>query len=813
MVDRTEVCQTQLGNFRLSPKSYALLMQDFKRIVEESGKGTVPMDSIVKKVLKQRIVDIKTTENAALRTQEAFMRNMKILDQEVFKGNEIEAVRSILEPTVRHKYEGQGSVWTQRRAIANQAQAFVDKEASTHKAGLKRLRSGELDEDIFKFVIDKNVNVSDIAKSIGTAFSKMNNYMLHFKNKVGFETRELQGWLYKQSHNAEKMLEMTEKEWTSLAKRTFDFNKMGLTTQDAIDEYLSKFYLGRVRTLEQLGGTKILNNEFKQLELNRPANLMAEARSVHFNNASEAYEYFKIMNPDKTLYDISMQGIDSESAKIALAEQFGPNYIAGYKALEATAKAAMFRNKGMKGKEIFEKKQRTYEQMFKTLALGDYQGKPNAIAILGDTLRKITNMSRLGYATITTLTDFATTTSMISKVTGESYTSTMVNIIRDTVRNFVSPAHRKELALEMATFAQDVNSATMKTRFGEFGVVKNWFDSFHNTYMRATGLSNQAVSIKLAQAKQLATSLGKYADSSFDKIPHKETLQKFGITANDWDLIRKSTTEFNGQKFISANSILDLGDSVIGLSGKEAMYKRLDLSNKVQQWMEFYPEKGSPTLGLKAFADKNATDKNTMQGQLVRMFTQFKSFSLSVYDTMEAIRWTNAEGKHGNIGLLAGTIAHSSFWGAVVLASKDLAKGHEPFHQYDFDKGPSAYGKLALESMLQAGVGGLWVDFAFADYGKSYVSLPSMVVGPAISGPVSDFAELVSLGMRTDPTKEKDKAKFLRQTFMTLEKNSPSFLLSKTLVNKNLANFAHKYFETQRRPAKDRSFFEFVDPQ
>jgi len=114
---------------------------------------------------------------------------------------------------------------------------------------------------------------------------------------------------------------------------------------------------------------------------------------------------------------------------------------------------------------------------------------------------------------------------------------------------------------------------------------------------------------------------------------------------------------------------------------------------------------------------------------------------------------------------------------------------------------------FARDSFIQSGAGTMFVDFAFADYEKSWVSLPSMVAGPAISGLGNDFASLISLALRTDWTEENERTKYIRKTLVNLEKNSPSLLFTKAALNKNIFDSLHAVMNTGRKPSNRQNFF------
>jgi hypothetical protein len=814
-------CDIQLRQgFMLSQKQYAQIMDDFRQIMEESGRTGKPPTDVVSQVLRKKIVDIKTTRNVALKTQEIFERNANFVDQEAFKGNELDALYVLLEPKVKYKYEGStGSVFTKKKAIADKVQAFIDGEVNKHKGAMKRLVSGEMDRDLFKAVIDEDLTGLDSATvSISKAIRKSNDFLYNLKRMAGFETNYLENYLIKQVHHPSAMFKLGEQQWTKLALNTFDFDKMTFPSLEARDEWLSKFYASRVKEIKQIRGGKVEASSMKRVTANRPANLFASSRSVHFKDGDSAFNYFKSLNKDATLYQTLIHGIDSDSGKIANGEVFGPNYYAGYQSIKAKIKDKMFEARGEEGAKQFAQKERFFDEAFKTLSQNQFQGEMNSISILADSARKITDMSKLPTALPTTITDFAFAGAIVSRMTGKSYARTIFDLSVDTFKNFVSPEVRKSAAARLGYFSNDVNAHTMHTRYGDYGVAKNWLDRTHSFFMRGTGLANQAVSMKLAISKQISMAIADFADHSFDQMPMAESMKRFGIDEKRWNLIRKSVQDAESGsvlggvdtiKVISPQTIMDLDDSLFkNMDEKGIMHEKIRMSNAIQEMVTFFADRGSPTTGMKDYVLKNMFDRNTWQGQLIRSMMQYKSFAISVYDSMDTIRWNNSTGKYGNLQDLALTAVVGSGFGALALASKDILMGYDPTERMKDKKEWDVAGYMG-ETLLQSGVLGILGDVAFSDYGQPYRNLPSTIAGPMISGIGQDSVKLFSEIFHTDWEKAPERQKYLRNALITAEKNAPGLFMTKQLINQNMFNVIHSYLNTNRKPPRRRSFWEY----
>lgn len=572
-------------------------------------------------------------------------------------------------------------------------------------------------------------------------------------------------------------------------------------TPDAIDKYLNTFYTRRVAELSQTRGSKIDTNDFKHIEKNVFADRMGRSRKVHFYTPDDHYNYFKALNPDDTIYRRLVSEIDRDASQLAAMKMFGPNFKMVFNSLIKTAKAEEAA-KGKIPRIKFDREQKFLESTFKGLTQGEFQSKKNWIANYGEVMRGLTNMAKLGNSLVTTVTDFAFSAGVISSMTGRNYFGELGYMMKETFANFISPQHRRAVAAQLSVFSNEVNGATMNTRFGEYGKAYDWFSKSHQFYMRATGLPNQAVSAKLAISKRLASLLSEDSKLKYSQLNNRTALSKFGIREAEWNIMRKA----NEGGIITPDTIMDIPDSFFkGMSNEAIVDLKIELGSKLQQYLTHYSERGSPTSSGFSFALKNYYDRNTYQGQVLQMMMQYKSFSLGAWDTMGTIAYSNNMGGP-NIKALAQTIVAGSALGAVAITARDILSGREPTIFKDNDS--KGWYKFAMESLIQSGSGGLWLDFMFDDYEKSYLNLPSKIAGPVIGGIGTDLTSLIDVATSIDNWDEDGRAKIVRQTFMAIEKNSPSIPFTRAIINRNIFDATHRFLNTGRKP-RERNTFDF----
>ena len=190
----------------------------------------------------------------------------------------------------------------------------------------------------------------------------------------------------------------------------------------------------------------------------------------------------------------------------------------------------------------------------------------------------------------------------------------------------------------------------------------------------------------------------------------------------------------------------------------------------------------------------------------------------AAFDTMGVIS-RSGDTKMDRYKNVANTVFASTILGAVAMSAREILQNKVPevykiMEQTEKsgigDKDNQlAWRKYAIKSFLQGGTGGIYTDFLFDDYSKSYVSLAGKVAGPVIGGMGDDFASLVSGIVYTDWEKDDARKKFYRDTLVALEKNSPTIPFTKAIINQNVFDAIHRFFNTHRKP-KEQSLFDRV---
>ena len=270
-------------------------------------------------------------------------------------------------------------------------------------------------------------------------------------------------------------------------------------------------------------------------------------------------------------------------------------------------------------------------------------------------------------------------------------------------------------------------------------------------------------------AEMYSAHLGAEAKNSWGALNAgtRETLERYGIEADDWELVRKGLIEpeqaaegFAGMRS-RREAALDAADTAepldrryftfealdgvsdrdlfkrAGLTGKEATPEaarrlREDLRVRVQAMVGgVLDDAMTEARARERVAMTRGIKPGTVWGEAVRSFTQFWSFSAAIMGRHVA---PAAKGYAGQapVALLAHLILASTALGYLSLQAKQVAKGRELRPMMDED-GEFQGGKLFLASLLQGGGLGLYGDFFFGEASRNGMPATlSAFAGPAV---------------------------------------------------------------------------------
>lgn len=454
------------------------------------------------------------------------------------------------------------------------------------------------------------------------------------------------------------------------------------------------------------------------------ANQRAEHRVLHFKNGGAWLEYNREFGTSDP-FSAMIGGLHQLAGDVARLRVLGPNPRTG---LNYAAQVAQKLAADTGDATLAERAARAAKTAAAMLAHQDGSANiPHHVGwarFFGGTRSALTSI-QLGSAVISSVTDAATITAAARTIgMGKR------NVMTRSVQMMFSQATR-ETAARMGYVAETLadSGATMARYFGQtFGTgLPERMASFT---LRATGLSFVTDMRKIAFQMEFAGHLADLGNRAFADIDPSTRLmlQRRGITARDWDLIRDPATRFkapNGADFMTPFHWLET----------QTALPRVEAEGLAMRWQMAIQEQvelaiPSASLEGKAFLQGSAPP-GTFMGELARSSTAYKSFTMSIMlgqyrrfaeaDSWGMNRWAYAAKLSGMLLVLGG----------LAIQLKELAKGNDPR--------PMDEGKFWLAALFQGGGLGIFGDFFAAQQSRTGGGL-----GETLAGPVAGFIEDVT---------------------------------------------------------------------
>lgn len=450
-------------------------------------------------------------------------------------------------------------------------------------------------------------------------------------------------------------------------------------------------------------------------------------RELHFASGDAWIEYNKVFGQADP-FTAMLGGLHGLARDVAMMRVLGPNPRAGLEFAIQTAEKRAATTRDAK----LEKRVQAQGKKARTM-LAHVDGSVSvadnvAMAAFFSGTRATLASIQLGSAVLSSVTDAATI-----RVAAAAIGMKPSNVMTRTMALTLSDMTRKQAA-RLGYVAQTLGEAGGGSAryFGElFGTgITQRLSGFT---LRASGLNFITDMRRIAFQMEVSAKLADMADLGFDAIEPRmrAMLEKRGITAADWDLLRDPAvrfTEANGADFISAHWFLEHQTALPRVEA-EGLAMRLQMS--IREELEF----ALPSMSIEGKAlTQGATTAGSIPGELLRSSTSYKGYPLSLM--LSQYRRFMEQPTPLSKGLYAANLAVPLLLlGAVAVQLKEMAKGNDPRPMND--------GKFWMAALMQSGGLGIFGDFFAAETSRAGGGLGATIAGPVI-GLAGDALGLVA---------------------------------------------------------------------
>ena len=804
-------------------------------------KGVVDSDTLNNMSIQAQKISLNAKIAAKIEKRNALInkkRYLKIITELKNSDNPSKTLSGILVGDVRTRLD---SVDAKGHAIMVDSMGTLAVALSEAQV-LDMFRLGDLDEKVYIEMFDGLGSSGDVnARKIAEIIRKHQKNLLDRKNRAGANIGELENYVVRQMHDPLLMMknfkdiEGSKAEWVAFIKpllnkeKTFDGLSDKVTSEKSIDD-LENDFLGEIFTnlvtgnhnksgdLNSIDGKRFMMDGFSG-----PKNLaksMSQSRVLHFKDGMSSYKYSK-QYARMTLSEGVLSGFTHDAQSIALLETFGTNPRSMFdkiiKDIEGTKDINILRK--LRKKSLYDQFAELDGTTRQKGISRNFLGMDVSIAGISAGWRMIQNMSKLGFATISSFSDISTKAAFINANTERGVFSSYGRAFIDVFEGFKNTKQKKELGYLLGVGVDNMLN-DVHARFGANDSGPGKMAKAHQFFFKLNGMQWWNNSQKTGLARMLAADLAVYANRSFDKVPPEtqRLLKLYDIDESDWTVFSQLVDKAqDGRKYVVASKVDELSNDVIDsiIRNKEGT---LDITDKLRQDFRdkfrtkinmYYADSADaaiPTPGARERAIMNqGLPRGTVLGEAIRMIMQLKGFPIT-YITKGLTRQKAHAGYYGVAKMMVG----STVMGYLSICLKDVLRGREPREVFlgngDFNT------KLLQQAFLQGGGAGIYGDFIFNEYNRYGRSFQETLLGPT-AGAVDDVAKIFGKFASGDvPTQKLTKLALENTPYINLfyTKLALDYLFLHDLQELAKPGFLSKM---EHRINKDFEQYFFISPQ
>lgn len=421
--------------------------------------------------------------------------------------------------------------------------------------------------------------------------------------------------------------------------------------------------------------------------------------------------------------------------EIALLEMFGPNPTMGFKTLLTEAQVRQAEGNLGAGRKGSYRAEIIYNELAgkglgppEDKASFDALAKYDLVSRGFKGLRNLIASAKLGMLPFSQINDLATFRMMsISDGLGTGR----------TMRNFLAafnPANAKDrmAARQYGIMAQMMIGDAALRFGGDTGSGQGWTSQLANATVKWSGAQHWTDTGKMGFQISIGQRLAEMSELPFEAVDGKlrQMMERYGITASDWELIRRSETVdlFGYQTMTPLTVAKVLHPKWFEQKKGEALRYETQVKEAALKVGAMMAEEADiailqPGAKEKAIA-AGETPEGTIAGEAMRSLFFFKTFTVAMM-TKALPRIIDARGPGwGKAGALTEFLLANMIAGALTIQLKEIAKGRNPRDSYEPEFWAAAF--------MQAGGLGIFGDLFLSNNNRFGGGLAETLAGPVV---------------------------------------------------------------------------------
>lgn len=513
------------------------------------------------------------------------------------------------------------------------------------------------------------------------------------------------------------------------------------------------------------------------------ARTVSKHRVLHFKTPDDAHAYHKRFGRGSLLAS-AMSELERGAKNAALMERWGPAPEAMFqtKVRELHAQALSRGDTGAANRVMAAQRRAEFEEV-----TGVGSAPENLrLAIVGRTIRTQQSLAKLGGMVLSGLSDTSLAAQTMKRV-GAGYLDGYSGALRGIGR--MQSAEGKAAA-DLLDIGARSAAAHLTGRFHAPDGPLGWAASAQRLFYKVNLFEAWSDGLRRGVAEMFSAHLGQEAAHPWAALQPgtRETLERYGIGAEDWELTRLGLIqpeqpkamfeglragfsdgaapeiEEAGRRYFTFEALDGIGDAALlkraGIEGKAATAEaarrvREDLRIRFQAMVGGVLDDAlTEARARERVALTRGTRPGTVWGEAVRSFTQFWSFSQAIMGRHVGPALKGYAGAKP-VSLMAHLVVASTVLGYASLQAKQIVKGREPRPLYD-DKGHFQGGELFTASLLQGGGLGIYGDFLFGEANRNGLGFSVGALGGPAVGELERLATIVRKVASGDPDQIED---------------------------------------------------------
>jgi ribosomal protein L13E len=573
------------------------------------------------------------------------------------------------------------------------------------------------------------------AKEIATAIRKVQNTMVDDFNMAGGSLRKLQNYIMPQKQNAVKVTRAGAKQWIEDHDGWVDWGKMRWPDGDVIEVSERQGLLNEIySTFATDGATKIQPGKMGGRG-GGVGNMLDKHRFLIYKNA-ESWLAMHEKYGDGNVFDVFSSHVQAMAHKNALVTVLGNNPDIAFQRL-----ASIIRAQAGNAQRV-------------AISTGDKKGL-NAVqeaeAVIKNKLepmhQMITHQNPLDVtsplANVMQMTSHVLTSAQLGGILFAAMPSDFVTTLSVRLANHmpllsgigtyikgIAPGGYREAEKLSAragfVFDETIAATYAAERFTGLATYGPAMSArLSDATMRLGMITRHTNIARWTAAKEHMGMLDHFRDITFDNLPNRYVLERYGITAKEWDAVRALPAwSPNGKAtFMRPLDILETN-----------WITKQDTYNKFHNMIDAESRAMVPTATLEgSVALKGLTRPDTLRGAILHSFAMYKNFPASMM-MLYGRQFMATPGAARRVGFLAGLGVGLLGVGALSIQLKEISRGRTPL--------PMDRGAFWGKAILASGALSLWGDFLFSgvnDIGRG----PTETMAGPIGGLAMDSANLV----------------------------------------------------------------------